>query len=52
MSLISYSLIFYGFLADITIFDEKILALEIVGAIVILTSTMTVATIKLCETYK
>ena len=52
MSLISYALIFYGFLSDVIIFDEKILPLEVIGAVVILASTMTVATIKLCEAYK
>ena len=52
VSLISYGLIFYGFLSDVIIFDEKILLLELIGAVVILGSTMTVATIKLCESWR
>lgn len=52
VSLISYALIFYGFLSDVIIFNEKIMVLEVIGAIIILVSTMTVATIKLCETYR
>ena len=51
VSLISYMLILYGFLADLIIFNETILLLEVIGALIILGTTMTVATIKLCEAY-
>ena len=51
VSLITYLLILYGFLSDLIIFNEKILLLEVIGAIVILVTTITVATIKLCEAY-
>ena len=51
VSLISYMLILYGFLSDVIIFNEKIMLLEVMGAFTILTVTMTVATIKLCEAY-
>ena len=52
VSLVSYMLIFYGFLSDIIIFDEQILALELIGAMVVLAATITVATVKLCEAYR
>ena len=51
VSLISYMLILYGFLSDLIIFNEKIMMLEVIGAVIILTATMTVATIKLCEAF-
>ena len=51
VGLISYMVILYGFLSDLIIFEETILLLEIIGALLILTVTMTVATIKLCEAY-
>ena len=52
VSLLTYTIVFYGFLADIIIFDEDILVLEVVGAVVVLIATVAVSAIKLCQVYR
>jgi len=51
VSLMSYMLVFWGFLADFFIFKEEIYLLELLGAIVVLTATLVVSIIKACQNY-
>ena len=52
MSLLGYVIILYGFLSDLLIFDETILALQLFGALLVFAATLFVAVVKLCEAYK
>ena len=52
VSLIGYALIVYGFLADVTVFDETPQAMQLIGALIIFISTFFVATYKLCQQHK
>ena len=49
VSLMSYMLVFWGFLADILIFKEEIGLLEFLGAMVVLLATLVVSVIKVCQ---
>ena len=51
VGLLSYAIVVYGFLSDVIIFQESILALEILGACVIMVATLTVSGIKIHEGY-
>ena len=52
VSLLTYMFIFYAFVADVVFFDERIIVLELTGAIIILLTTFTVSAIKLCQAYR
>ena len=52
VSLLGYAIILYGFLSDVIFFNEKILALQFVGALIIFVATFIVAVIKLCEQHR
>ena len=49
VSLLGFTVVIYGFLADVFIFQESIQPLELAGAILILAATVTVSVIKLCQ---
>lgn len=52
VSLLGYTIVFYGYLADIVVFRVDIQGLELVGALIVLTATVVVAVIKLCQAYR
>ena len=52
VSLLGYTIVFYGFLADIVVFNEDIQGLELAGALLVLAATVVVAVIKLCQAYR
>ena len=52
VSLLGYAIILYGFLSDVIIFNERIMALQLAGALIIFCATFAVAVYKLCEAHK
>ena len=52
VSLLGYTIVFYGFLADIVVFKEDLLGLELAGAMLVLVATVVVAVVKLCQAYR
>mmetsp|Transcript_31339 Transcript_31339/g.38831 ORF Transcript_31339/g.38831 Transcript_31339/m.38831 type:complete len:95 (+) Transcript_31339:1120-1404(+) len=52
VSLLGYGIIVYSFLSDVLIFDEDLVFLQLVGALVIFTATFFVAVFKLCEQHR
>ena len=52
VSLLGYAIIIYGFLSDIIIFNEEIMALQLAGALLIFLATFAVAVYKLCEQHR
>ena len=49
MSLFGYCIIIYSFLLDIVWFDEDLVLLELLGALLIFAVTFVIAFYKLCE---
>ena len=52
ISLMTYMLVFWGFAADMAIFKEKFILLEFIGAIIVLSATLVVSIIKVCQQYR
>ena len=49
VSLLGYAIIVYGFASDVLIFNEQLVALQLLGALLIFSATFFVAVFKLCE---
>ena len=52
VSLLGYAIILYGFLGDVIIFNERLMALQLAGALLIFVATFVVAVVKLCQQHK